>query len=250
MEINKVYNQKSEEFLKECPDNFFDLTVTSPPYDNLKKYNGYSFPFEEITKELYRTMKVGGVVVWVVNDSTKNGNESLTSFKQALYFQKIGFNVHDTMIWYKKNCFNFGSNNCYRNSFEYMFIFSKGTPKTINLIKDIPTKHAGEILKGARKHSDGKRDKVPDFLVGNFKKRDNIWRINVSSENNGHPAVFPEQIANDHIISWSNEGDLILDPFAGSGTTLKMAKINKRNYIGVEISKEYCKIIEERLKNI
>lgn len=144
-------------------------------------------------------------MVWVVGDATVKGSETGTSFRQALYFKEIGFNLHDTMIWHKPNCFNFGSNNCYRNSFEYMFVFSKGTPKNISLIKDCPAKSAGKTLKGARKHSSGVRDKVPDFVVGEYKKRDNVWDINVKSENNGHPAVFPEKLAEDHILSWSNE---------------------------------------------
>ena len=196
---------------------------------------------------MYRVTKQGGVVVWVVGDATVKGSETGTSFKQALYFKEIGFNLHDTMIWHKPNCFNFGSNNCYRNSFEYMFIFSKGTPKSINLIKDVRTKSEGKLLKGARKHSGGERDIVPDFTVGEYKKRDNVWDINVKSENNGHPAVFPEKLAEDHILSWSNIGDTILDPMAGSGTTLKMAKKNNRNYIGIEISQEYIDIINKRL---
>lgn len=247
LELNKIYCGDCLEVMKDIPGKSIDMVLTSPPYDNLRDYKGYSFNFEEIAKELFRIIKDGGVVVWIVGDATVNGSETGTSFKQALYFKEIGFSLHDTMIWHKPNCFNFGSNNCYRNSFEYMFIFSKGKPRTINLIKDYPTKSNGKTLKGARKHKDGSRDAVPDFIVGEYKKRDNVWNVNVKCENNGHPAVFPEKLAEDHIISWSNEGDIIIDPMAGSGTTLKMAKLNKRNYIGIEISPEYCKIAEERL---
>lgn len=245
--MNKVLQGDCLEVMKSFDDNSIDLTVTSPPYDNLRTYNGYSFDFEGIAKELYRVTKQGGVVVWVVGDATIKGSETGTSFKQALYFKEIGFNLHDTMIWHKPNCFNFGSNACYRNSFEYMFVLSKGRIKTINLIKDTPTKSNGKVSKGARKHSNGVRDIVPDFTVGELKKRDNVWDINVKSENNGHPAVFPEKLALDHILSWSNEGDTILDPMAGSGTTLKMAKKNNRKYIGIEISQEYIEIINKRL---
>ncbi len=247
--MDKVICGDCLEVMKSLDDNSIDLTVTSPPYDNLRTYNGYTFAFEGVAKELYRVTKQGGVVVWVVGDATIKGSETGTSFKQALYFKEIGFNLHDTMIWHKPNCFNFGSNNCYRNSFEYMFVFSKGTPKNISLIKDCPAKSAGKTLKGARKHSSGVRDKVPDFVVGEYKKRDNVWDINVKSENNGHPAVFPEKLAEDHILSWSNECDIVLDPFAGSGTTLKMAKKNNRNYIGIEISQEYINVINTRLSN-
>ena len=250
MKINKNYNENCNDTMAKMKDNLIDLTVTSPPYDNLRTYNGYSFDFESIAKELYRTTKEGGVLVWVVNDSTKNGNESGNSFKQALFFKECGFNLHDTMIWNKPNSFNFGSNNCYKQTFEYMFIFVKGKIKTKNLIKDIPAKMAGKELNGARKHSNGIRDKVPSFKCANFKKRSNIWSINVGTKNNGHPAIFPEKLVNDHIISWSNEGDLVYDCFMGSGTTAKMAILNNRNWIGSEMSSEYCEIIEERIKNI
>lgn len=250
LELNKIYNMDCLDGLKQMQDECVDLTITSPPYDDLRKYNGYSWDFESIAKELYRVTKHGGVVVWVVNDKTNKGSETGTSFKQALFFKEIGFNLHDTMIWYKPNCFNFGSNNCYKQSFEYMFIFSKGRPKSLNLIKDVPAKMSGKVLRGARKHSDGTRDIVPDFVCSEFKKRDNTWFINVGTQNNGHPAVFPEQLAHDHIISWSNPGDVVLDPFMGSGTTAKMCKLTNRNYIGFEISEEYCQIAEERIKNI
>ena len=247
MELNKIYNMNCLDGMRLMDDNTVDLTVTSPPYDDLRKYKGYSFDFEPIAKELFRITKDGGLVIWIVNDSTKNGSESGTSFKQALYFMECGFKLHDTMIWHKQNCFNFGSNNCYRQSFEYMFIFCKGKIKNINLIKDVETKMNGKLLKGARKHSCGERDIVPDFVCKEFKKKDNVWNINIKSQNNGHPAVFPEQLANDHILSWSNEGDIVFDPFMGSGTTAKMSKLNNRNYIGFEISKEYCDIAEKRV---
>lgn len=240
--LNKIYNEDCLKTMARMPDNFIDLTVTSPPYDSLKKYDGYSFQFKEIAQELYRVTKKGGVVVWVVNDETKKGDESGTSFRQALYFKEIGFNLHDTMIWHKPNSFNFGSNACYRQSFEYMFVFAKGKIKTVNLIKDVPTKMAGKTAKGARKHRDGGRDTdVPDFVVPDMKRRDNVWGILVAQERGyKHPAIFPEELASDHIISWSNPGELVYDPFMGSGTTAKMAILNERNFIGSEISSEYC----------
>ena len=245
--INKIICGDCLDVMKGIPDNSIDMVLTSPPYDELKEYNGYKFNFQEIAKQMYRTIKTGGSLVWVVNDATINGSETCSSFKQAIYFKGIGFKLHDTMIWHKPNCFNFGSNKCYRNSFEYMFVFSKGSIKEFNLIKDVPTKSNGKTLKGARKHSNGTRDIVPDFTVGEFKKRDNVWDINVNCNNNGHPAVFPEALASNHIISWSKSGDTILDPFMGSGTTLKMARKNNRNFIGIDVSPEYCEIAERRL---
>ena len=241
------------DLMKEMVDESIDLTVTSPPYDNLRMYNGHaqqwSFEkFKDIAQELYRITKKGGLIVWVVNDSTKNGNESATSFRQILHFKEIGLNLHDTMIWHKPNCFNFGSNNCYTQSFEYMFILSKSKPKTINLLKDIPCKNANKVMKGARKHSDGTRDKVPDFICKEYKKRHNVWDINVSNNSFGHPAVFPLQLAKDHILSWSNEGDLVLDPFMGSGTTGVACKELGRSFIGFEIDENYFNIAKERIE--
>lgn len=247
MEVNKIYNRDCLLGLSELDSESIDLIVTSPPYDNLRSYKGYSFEFEKIAVELYRVLKRGGVLVWVVGDSTIKGSESGTSFKQALYFKEIGFNLHDTMIWYKPNVFNFGSNFCYTQSFEYMFIFSKGKPKTINLIKDIPCKNAGKTMRGARKHSDGKRDIVPDFKCKDFKRRHNVWSMNVGNKNYGHPAIYPNELARDHILSWSNPGDIVLDPFMGSGTTALECVKNNRNYIGFEISAEYCDIANKRL---
>ncbi len=249
MKCNAIYNEDCIVTMNRMSDCFVDLTVTSPPYDNLKEYHGYKFDFEAIAKELYRITKKGGVLVWIVNDQTKNGSETGTSFKQALYFKQIGFSLHDTMIWHKPNCFNFGSNQCYRNSFEYMFVFSKNKIKTVNLIKDVETKGEGKIAKGARKHKNGTRDVVPSFKVGKYKKRDNVWQIPLSNKNYGHPAVFPEKIATDHILTWSNENDLIYDPFLGSGTTAKCALSNNRNFVGSEISKIYFEIAKERLEN-
>lgn len=250
IELNRIYNENCLETMGRMPDDFIDLTITSPPYDNLRKYNGYTFEFEPIAKELFRVTKKGGVVVWVVGDATINGSETGSSFRQALFFKECGFNLHDTMIWHKPNAFNFGSNKCYRQSFEYMFVFSKGKIKTVNLIKDVPSKLGGKKVKGARKHADGSRDDVPDFIVPNYKKRDNVWDIKVGTKNYGHPAVFPEKLAEDHIISWSNVGDLIYDPMMGSGTVAKMALINRRKFIGSEISKEYYEIANARIKSL
>ena len=239
------------EGMKGLPDGFVDLTVTSPPYDNLRTYKGFTWDFESVAKELFRVTKDGGVVVWIVNDATIDGSETGTSFRQALYFKEIGFNLHDTMIWHKSNCFNFGSNYCYRQSFEYMFILSKGRPKSINFIRDVKAKCGGESFNVVRHTSDGVRHVGEEFaLIDEYKKRENVWDITAATVNNGHPAVFPEQLANDHIISWSNEGDIVLDPFMGSGTTAKMALLNNRKFIGFELAEEYWKIANGRVEDI
>ena len=250
--INKVYCENCLDTMAKMPDNFVDLTVTSPPYDNLRTYNGYEFDFESIAKELYRVTKQGGVVVWVVGDATINGSETGTSFRQALYFKDVcGFNLHDTMIHLKPNFSAVGAlKTRYAPVFEYMFIFSKYKIKTFNPIKDRCCKTVGKAKRGTIRQRDGsmKRMSNEGWVQPEYGQRFNVWEISPQSTRpNGHPAIFPEQLANDHIISWSNEGDLVYDPFMGSGTTAKMAIINKRNYIGSEISKDYCDIIEKRI---
>lgn len=252
MLINKVYNEDNLITMAKMPNDFVDLVVTSPPYDDLRTYNGYSFPFEKIARELYRVIKEGGVVVWVIGDSTKNGSESGTSFKQALFFKEIGFNIHDTMIYKKKRIVPL-THNRYEQSFEYMFIFSKGKPKTFNPIM-INCIHAGTETWGKpsfHKTSSSGLIKVDKKTINDKKQKDNVWEfLNAKDKVFKHPAPFPEQLANDHIISWSNENDLVFDPFMGSGTTAKMCIINNRNYIGSEISIEYCNIIEKRIKQV
>jgi DNA modification methylase len=256
IEINKNYNESNLETMAKMPDCFVDLTVTSPPYDNLRTYNGYCFDFENVAKELFRITKQGGVVVWIVGDATIKGSETGTSFKQALYFKEIGFNLHDTMIYKKNNVYAHDPRNKrYKQCFEYMFVFSKGKPLTYNEIKDKPNKHAGKTLSGTKgRTKDGVKRDLKPVIMGDFQARFNIWEYttggSVASDKIAfkHPAIFPEQLANDHILSWSNEGDLIYDPFMGSGTTAKMCILNNRNWIGSEISSEYCKIIEERIK--
>ena len=251
MELNKIYCESNLETMARMPDNFIDLVVTSPPYDNLREYKGYSFPFEEIANDLYRVTKKGGVIVWVVGDATMNGSESGTSFKQALYFMSIGFNLHDTMIYAKENPIPL-THNRYEQSFEYMFIFSKGKPKTFNPIME---KTLSPNIKRNRNNSSkadeaSVRNRNENTLSKTEKQASNIWFYVVGEQTDkfNHPAAFPEKLAADHIWSWSNEFDLVYDPFMGSGTTALAAIKNNRNWIGSEISEEYCKIIEERIE--
>ena len=249
MEINKIYNENCLETMAKMPDCFVDLTLTSPPYDNLRTYNGYSFDFEAVAKELYRVTKQGGVVVWVVGDATINGSETGTSFRQALFAIECGFNLHDTMIYQKSTPPL--THNRYEQNFEYMFVWSKGKPNTFNGLRE-----SREYTDNRTKKSFG-RNKDNSVDLGYSSKNEtrlkrNVWRYFAGGGANDkiasqHPAIFPEQLANDHILSWSNEGDLVYDPFMGSGTTAKMAILNKRNWIGSEISQEYCEIAEKRI---
>ena len=251
MQIDTIYNEDCIETMKRMPDNFIDLTVTSPPYDNLRTYNGYCFDFEALAKGLYRVMKEGGVVVWIVNDATIEGSETGTSFRQALYFMECGFNLHDTMIWAKDGGGAVGSNLAYTQNFEYMFVLSKGRPKTTNLIKDKQNLSFGQDKSGiGRRKADGTLKIESRKEASQFSKRNNWWLLVPGKEEGSefHPAVFPEKLVRDHIISWSNEGDIVYDPFSGSGTTAKVAYMNKRHYIGSEISKEYYEKANKRIE--
>ena len=246
------------ELMKNIPDGSVDLTVTSPPYDNLRTYNGninqWNFDkFKEIAKELYRITKGGGVVVWIVADATIKGSETGTSFRQALHFMDCGFNLHDTMIWNKGNCSSIGSLNRYENVFEYMFVFSKGKPKSANIIKDKPNKRFGEKQSGSIRQANGEVRKTSGYgkrCIAEFGRRHNVWDVVPckSPAERLHPAPFSEQLAKDHIISWSNEGDTVLDCFMGSGTTGKMAVLNNRKFIGIELDEGYFNIAKKRIE--
>jgi len=238
-------------------DNSIDLTVTSPPYDNLRTYNGYTFDFEVIAAQLWRVTKPGGVVVWVVGDATVNGSETGTSFRQALHFMGLGFNLHDTMI-YDKDSFRFPFPNRYHQVFEFMFVLSKGNPATFNPLIDrnnrkSPVKVNGEI----KREQDGSftiRDAYTRARIG---KRYNIWTYaqgangaTADSAAFDQPAIFPEALARDHILSWSNPGDVVLDPMMGSGTTGKMALLHGRRFVGIDISAEYVALARRRIANV
>ncbi len=249
---NNIYNIDCVEGMKKLPNDCIDLVVTSPPYDDLRDYKGYKFDFENIAKELYRITKKGGIVVWVVGDKIKNGNKSLTSFRQSLFFQEIGFNVHDVMIYRKKNT-PFMRSNAYTNCYEFMFVFSKGKPNTFNPLKT-KTVRSGKEKLVANKKADGINKKV-EGVLNEEKTLTNIWDYAVGLGGSTsdriafeHPAIFPEKLAQDHILSWSNENDIVFDPMSGSGTTCKMAKLNNRKYLGFEISEEYTELSKKRIE--
>ncbi len=243
---NQIICGNNVDVLATFPDDCIDLTVTSPPYDNLRTYKGFNFDFEGVAQQLYRVTKSGGVVVWVVGDATINGSETGTSFKQALRFMEIGFRLHDTMIYAKCGFVNPASNRCHQ-IFEYMFVFSKSKPKTFNQVKDRRNKYAGMKVAGRTlRQVDGSLTSAGCNTINEFGSRVNIWEFG-SNNKTEHPAPFPEKLAHDHIISWSNEGDIVLDPFSGSGTTAKMAKETNRKFIGIDCSEEYCEIARKRL---
>lgn len=262
MKTGKTYLESNLDTMAKMPSEFVDLIITSPPYDSLRSYNGYEFNLEKMLPQLFRVLKSGGIIVWVVNDQVKNGSETGTSFRQALSFLDAGFNLHDTMI-YEKNSTTYPASrkgNRYTQIFEYMFVFSKGKPKTVNLICDKKNKWSGHTnwgkntkrLKGNSLVEVSNIKPVPDFSP-----RNNIWKYSNGGGQASkdkiaykHPAIFPEELVADHIQSWSNEGDLVYDPFMGSGTVAKMSIIMKRDWIGSEISEEYVNITNERISSL
>ncbi|MBQ3349731.1 MAG: site-specific DNA-methyltransferase [Thermoguttaceae bacterium] len=246
------------DLLRNISDSSIDATITSPPYDNLRAYNnGCQWgeqQWKEILKQLYRVTKDGGVVVWIVNDATVNGSETGTSFKQALYAKEIGFRLYDTMIWNKQSGGYISSRNRYTASFEYMFIFTKGAPKTHNLIRDKRNKWAGSTAVHGLRKRDGSVQKTEQYsIIPEYGVRYNVWNINPvqsNTERTGHPAQFPLELAEAHVLTWSNEGDTILDPMMGSGTVGAVCAVTNRDFIGMDINKEYVDIAEKRIKQI
>ncbi len=251
MELNTIHCGECAETMQDhIPDNSIDLTITSPPYDNLREYKGYTFDFEKIAAQLWRVTKPGGVVVWVVGDATIDGSETGTSFRQALGFMGLGFNLHDTMIWEKTNPLP-QNHNRYEQYFEYMFVFTKGQLRTFNPQKS-KTMGAGKIYGWSNANDYGdksaKRKRDETSITKNTKNASNIRKYPVASSKFTNSAPFPEALARDHIISWSNPGDIILDPMCGSGTTLKMAVEQGRKYIGIDISQEYVDLSQKRVE--
>jgi site-specific DNA-methyltransferase (adenine-specific) len=250
MKINMVHNEDCVVTMQRMPDNFIDLTVTSPPYDNLRSYHGYSFDFKSIATELYRVTKEGGVLVWIVGDATVQGNETGTSFRQALAFKDLGFNLLDTMIYSKGGQGATGSNKAYWQDFEYIFVLTKGRLRTFNPIMDRENK----TPVGTHLCCQGHRNKCGTvkgkriIVRRRFGKRFNIWKYHEAGTRVEHPAVFPGKLAEDCILTWSNPRDLVFDPFMGSGTTALMALKNNRRYLGSEVAQQYCRLIEARIQ--
>jgi site-specific DNA-methyltransferase (adenine-specific) len=246
------------EVMRTLPSESIDLVVTSPPYDDLRTYSANKpmaelWDFYGVAWNLKRLLKPGGVIVWNVADATKDGDETGTSFQQALHFKSIGLRLHDTMIWDKGSFTGVGSTTVrYGPSTEFMFVFSKGKVATFNPLKDRKNINVGCDARASsvRERDGSMRPQVSlNREIQEYGIRFNVWKINpeMSNANRFHPGQMPEALARDHILSWSNEGDIVLDPFSGSGTTAKMAKHNGRRYIGIEVNPEYVEISQQRL---
>lgn len=248
-ELSCLYNGDCLEVLKRLPNECVDLVVTSPPYDDLRSYNSI-FDINELTKQLYRVLKNGAVIVWNVNDKIKNGTKSLTSFKQAIVFNENGFNVNDVMIWEKTNPMPQIKQPRYNQVFEYMFIFSKGKPKTFNPIM-VDCKSANKEYKSTCKSiTKDKQRKYKEFKINKQKVDNNIWKFAVAQNKTNHPAVFPLELPLRHIKTWTNENDIILDCFMGSGTTGVACEMLKRRFIGIEIDENYFDISKKRIQSV
>ena len=248
-----IYRAECAKFMEKMGEGTVDLTVTSPPYDNLRDYQGYSFDFGAISEGLYRVTAKGGVVVWVVGDKI-DGGRSLTSFRQAVRFQEAGFVMHDVMIYQKKNT-PFTRSNAYTNCYEMMFILSKGSPKAFNPMMEGTARPRTEVP-ASNKKAGGANRKVPDHS-SKGEIRTSIWKYAVGLHGTAsdryafaHPAMFPEKLAKDHILTWSNLDDLVFDPMCGAGTTPKMAKLHGRRYVGVDVSSAYVKIAKKRVSTV
>lgn len=252
MEFGRIYQENCVETLQRIDDGLIDLTITSPPYDDLREYNGYHLSIRDIADLLYKKTADGGVVVWVVGDRTVNGSESLTSFQHAFWFRDAGFRVHDTMIYHKNNPIPSDCGKRYRQCFEYMFCFSKGQPKTFNPMMQ-PIKQE-KAFKSFRITKVGRNDLAHDHIAPKERKVNNIFSYNVGTSSSKdkiafeHPAIFPERLVEDQINTWTNKGDVVYDCFMGSGTTAKIAENMERRWFGSEISGEYIRIAEERLR--
>ena len=262
--MNQIINDSCISGLQSLESEIIDLTVTSPPYDDLRSYNDSSSwnfnTFKSVADELYRVTKVGGVIVWIVGDSVIKGSETGSSFRQALYFMDLGFKLHDTMI-YQKNGSPFPARrdgNRYSQVFEYMFILSKNTkPKTAHLLCDKPNRWAGytHFGKGSIRQKDGQLVERNIKPIPEYSPRNNIWKYNTGKNYSSkdvaafeHPAIFPEHLVKDHVLTWSDENDLVLDPFMGSGTTAVICRETNRQYLGYEIDNEYYNICKRRMK--
>ena len=257
IQVNYIYNENCIDTMKKFPKNLIDLVVTSPPYDKMREYDGYQLEsFQQIAQELYRVIKDDGVIVWIVGDQTIKGNETGTAFRQALYFKEIGFNLFDTMIYQKSPQGAVGNNKTYWQSFEYMFVLTKSEPKTINLIKDRKNKDVRDDDRGTKRFADGRLESNIRKGYGEYGRRTNIWEYETGKGHSAsndiaykHPAIFPEKLAKDHIITWTYKKDIVYDPFMGSGTVGVVCKNNDRIYIGSEINRKYCKIADRRISD-
>jgi len=253
LELNRIHCGDNCDLLAKLPRECVDLVVTSPPYDDLRTYGGHSWDFFGVAWQLKRVLKPGGVIVWVVADATKDGSETGSSMEQALHFKRLGLNLHDTMV-YQKNSYPFPPANRYYQQAEFMFVFSSGPPKIFNGIKQKTKWQKSQAEISTTRNKDGSTENMKYTKGKEDRLLDNIWALDTGFMRTTHdavafehPAIFPDALASKHIATWSNPGDLVLDPFSGSGTTCKAAKMLERQFLGLEVNPDYCAIAEQRI---
>lgn len=246
----EIYHGDCREILPSLPK--VDLVVTSPPYGSVRDYVRYEgVDTLAVLAELACMLIEGGVIVWNTADQVTEGSETGQSFREALHVMSQGLRLHDTMIYCREGV-NFPDANRYHPAFEYMFVFSKGAPRCFNGIRDRKNKWGGTTVHGTQRERDG-RMTVPSqngSLIPDIGLRLNWWILKPASTEPtlDHPARMPISMAQAHVQSWCNAGDLVLDPFMGSGTTLRAAKDLGRKAIGIEICEAYCEIAANRLR--
>lgn len=251
-----IINDDCVRYLDTLEDECLKFVITSPPYDDIRRYQGYSFDFESVASALARVLRPGGVIIWNVADATRNGSETGTSMRQALRFMELGLRLHDTMIYEKRNPMPTSRTaRRYHQAWEYVFCLSKGTPETFNPIM-VPTKHGHARANMRHRGRNGNTGYNKTKRNSHTKVR-NIFTYTIGGghttadrEAHGHPALMPERMAEDQILTWTNPGDTVFDPFNGAGTSGKMAVKNHRNYIGTEVSREYCDLSRLRIGRI
>ncbi len=255
--IDQIHCRDAVAGMRELTHDFIPLTVTSPPYDDLRGYGGHRFDqraFEAVADELWRVTMPGGVVVWVVADQI-DGGYSGTSFRQALHFQEAGFRIHDILIMARS-----GGRWCGGNRYgivEFAFVFSKGRPRSVHLIRDRDNKHAGLLRRFKARMLDGRLRYAPRAKPVAVKGvRGPVWECHAGFQKTTrdryayvHPALMPEDMARDLIVSWSRPGDLVFDPMAGAATTCKMALLNHRHYLGFEVHEPYYRLAVRRMQD-
>ncbi len=254
--LNKIICGDCVEVLKSIPDNSIDLVVTSPPYDGIRKYNGFSFNLHSTGKELFRVLKDGGIIAMVIQDQTKNFGKSLTSFKTIIdWCENVGFKLFETIIYKKHGAEGAWWTKRFRVDHEYIPIFLKGErPAYFNKEPlKIPSKHGGKTMTGcATRLTNGKTLKSKRVFINPMKCRGTLWDYTTCGDGtrlkHQHPATFPDKIPVDFIRCFCPKNGIVLDPFIGSGTTALAAIQLNRNYIGIDISKEYCELAKKRIR--
>lgn len=245
------------EILPTIRESSVDLTVFSPPYDGLRDYKGKpSFDMAVLGREILRVTKEGGVCCMVIQDATKNGAKSLTSFRTACLFADLGWRLFECCIYSRAGVPGAWWTKRFRVDHEYIFIFTRGDGLPRRFDKTslmVESKYAGITAGGTKRTTKGDFVAIKKTVISPLKCRGTIWHYAASNTERNktkseHPATYPDSLARDIISCFSKEGDLVLDPMMGSGTT-GIASVNMgRRFLGIEISVQYMEIAKRRFR--